>query len=641
MHRLSVRSEGLQDADEAVAAAIRFTNQKQHESRIASVFLSGLSSRSMKDLARYYGWDKRLTRLLSSLPRPVIDHYILESASYDKDGWRYILPRLPASAAVLCLDARFGTTAAAFAETGASVTAIHPCPITIRIMQHRLAFQNVANVNAMHVVPEAVKLPFTDGRFDAYIHHDVSGALATNPASAGSPFATITSTLLNEICRLLKPDGFAYFGVKNRYGYTDLQKMLRRPMAEKPWAAPFMSIRRVRRMVRTAGFRHSRVHPYIVERDRVCEIIPTSGYRSSKNSFLSSEKFKQIILGKLGSRFLAPAYGLVCAKGSMRPPQIRTFADDLAAQKIMSKLSENHPSFLRYCTRNGKVFVTLGKTADSDKNVIIVIPKVPCVLVWRRKEIAIVNEVRALSAFLASKLPRRYVESTSGGETYFAFNEIPGITIDRRVPHLERLTRSAVEFLIRFNQITTRKTVIRGEVYSSLVGDLIKKASHTYPQTTGIMGSIERHLRDLTIGKSVDCVWLHGDYKLENLIFNRNTFEIAGIIDWEQSRQTGLPWLDLLYLIVYNRIITEERDFFDVYREVILNGHFSDHERSFLETYGTAMPLAPEMKTVLESLFLVHHIGFRYKYDMRMERDRRNIFSALDEMEKRVVRLGR
>ncbi len=601
--------------------------------------MSSLSSQPTEELARYYGWDEDLTRLLLSLPRPVVDQYIRQSLSYDKDGWHYILPELPASASVLCLDARYGTTAAVFAERGFSVTVIHPCSVTVRIIQHRLASLNISNVTVTHVPPGATSLPFKDASFDAFVHHDVAGTLLTNHAAATSPFATLTETLLNEAHRLLKPGGFAYFGTKNRHGYTEWQNRMHRRSTQKPVAFFPTPTHLAKRLIRRAGFHDPVVHPYLVEHDHVSEIIPPSGYRSVKNSFSAGEKFKQIVLGKLGSRLLAPAYGLICTKDRQRAAQIQAFADDLAARGILVRADVGQPCFRRYFALPGKVFVTLGKAVGGNENIIIVIPKSPHVQAWRRKEIAIVNEVRALSPFLAAKLPRLYMESSCHGEIYFALSEIPGITIDRQVPHLERLTHNAVEFLICFNQITARTTTISHEVYPGLIGNMTKQVAETYPETRENMERIDRYLRVAVIDKSIASVWLHGDYKLENLIFDRSTLEIAGIIDWEHSRKDSLPWLDLLYLITYNRIMTEDRNFFDVYRDVILGEKLSEREIRLIHAYTKAMPVSAHMKTVLTALFFMHHIGSRYKYNTRMAGDRDSIFTALDELEIRLAQL--
>jgi SAM-dependent methyltransferase len=599
--------------------------------------MSAPSDPSTEELAEYYGWDEELGRLVLSLPRPVIDQYIHLTESYEKDGWHYILPDLPSPASVLCLDARYGLTAGAFAHIGAQVTVIHPCPITARIIQLRLASMGLSSP-VIHVPADAAGLPFEDASFDAYIHHDVDGTLGTDRVVARSPFATITPLLANEAHRVLKPDGFAYFGAKNPHGYREWLRRVRGRSTEPraPGFAP--SIGRARRLVRQAGFRNAVVHPYLVERSRVNEIIPSSGYRSVKNSFLASERLKQIILGRLGSRQFAPAYGMICAKGRQPAMQIEAFSDDLVARGIMTR-DTGQLKFRRYVCLQGKVFVSLGKAVGGDEHIIIVIPKTVKVEEQRKREIEVVNRVRALSPFFLTKVPRLYLELSCRGETYFALSEIRGFTVDRRGPHLERLTRNAVDLLIRFNQITARPTTISPETYPGIIGSIPKQVAERYPETCKSAERIDGYLRAAVIGESVANVWFHGDYKLENLIFDRATLDIASIIDWEHSVPNGLPWLDLLYLITYNRFMTETRSFFDIYRDVVLDSKYSDAEHALIRSYAGAMPVTEPMKAALSALFFLHHIGFRYQYDMRMAGDRDNIVAILDELGRRLADL--
>jgi aminoglycoside phosphotransferase (APT) family kinase protein len=602
--------------------------------------MSRHTGQTLESLARHYGWDDELIRLLETLPRTVADRYIEQAWSYDQDGWRHLLPPLPPAASVLCLDARFGNTAVAFAEAGFSVTVVHPCPVTVHIIRHRLASVNLPNVQVIHIPAESARLPFPDEHFDAFVHHDVVATLLANPATASSLCALLSSALFDEVFRVLKSGGFAHFGGKNPWGYTRLLQRLRCPLGNLSGSSRLASLRGLKRLAGHSGFRNLQVYPYMVENDRVVEVIASSGYQSTKNSLTINEQFKQIVLGKTGAKHLAPAYGLVCAKDRELDRPLQKFIKDLALRKVLSAPREDDPGFRRYIVLPGKTIITLGKAADGEENVIIVIPKVARVLAWRRKEIGIVNEVRALSPFLAARLPRLYTECSVDGATYFAISEIPGMIVDNHMRHLERLTRNAADFLIRFHQITAREIVIDDGAFEKLFGAIASQVSATYPNTRPVMERIESHLRRVVHGKNMVTVWLHGDYKLENLIFDKNTLEINGIIDWEHSRQNNLSWLDLMYLLLYNRIVSEGRDFFDVYRDVILPENHSDHEKSLIAAYAGAMPVTPDMKTVLTCLFFLHHIGFRYIYIMRREGDRRNIFTALDDIEKRLARLG-
>jgi SAM-dependent methyltransferase len=594
---------------------------------------------TLENPARHYGWDDELIRLLRTLPRAVANQYIEQAWSYDQDGWRHLLPPLPPSASVLCLDARFGNTAAAFAEAGFSVTVVHPCLVTVRIIRHRLASANLPNVQVVHIPAESARLPFPDDRFDAFVHHDVVATLLANPATASSPCALLTPALFDEVFRVLKSGGFAHFGAKNPWGYSRLLQRLRCPLGTLSGTSRLASLRRLKRLAGHSGFRNLHVYPYMVENDRVVEVIGPSGYQSTKNSLAVNQQFKQIVLGKTGARYLAPAYGLVCTKNRDPDRPLQKFIKDLTSRNILSGPGEEDPGFRRYLVLPGKAIVTLGKAAGGEGNVVIVIPKVARVLAWRRKEIGIVNEVRALSPFLAARLPRLYTECSVDGETYFAISEIPGMTVDSRMRHLERLTRNAVDFLIRFNQITAREIIIDDIAFENLFGAIVRQVIATYPETRPVMERIGAFLRRIVHGRSMVTVWLHGDYKMENIIFDKKTLGINGIIDWEHSRRDNLPWLDLMYLVAYNRITSEGLDFFEAYRAVISQENLTDHEKSVMAAYAGAFPVTPDMKTVLSCLFFLHHIGFRYIYIMGREGDRHNIFSALDDIEKRLARL--
>lgn len=594
------------------------------------------ADRSLEELARYYSWDAALSELLRPLPRRLIERFVAESFYYDRDGWQYILPKLPPSGRVLCLDARFGYTAAVLAESDADVTVIHPSAGIVDLIRYRLAAREIRDVQVI-CVPETVsQLPFEAGSFDAFICHDVAGTLSAtgNAGPLGYPVAILAA----ELQRVLKPGGFAYFGLKNRYSYRQVRDLMR-----QPWSADrqpdSVQARRFAQVLLQAGFRRQQGYSFMVEKGLVNEVLPSAGYRSAKNSLLASEKLKEILLGETGSRHFAPAFGLVCARDTLPPSRVQELAKHLEAQQVLRKPPGDPAGFFRYLPIPGKIFVTFDGAADGNENIIAVIPQFTNIASWRRNEIGIVNEVRALSPFLASRVPRLYFEGSWGGETYFAMSEICGFTVDRYVRQLQRLTRNAADFLIRFNQITAREHVIDEDRYDSLIGGLVADTAKAYPEVRELLGKIERRLRKNVLGKSLRLVWFHGDYKLENLIIDRASLDIAGIIDWEQSRREFFPWLDMFFLLIYNRVMVEDRNFFSIYHEVVLAGNFTQPEAFLLETYAAAVPVSQEWKEVLMSVLFIHHICCRYKYNMTVEGDRNGITCGLEEIDRRLARL--
>ena len=47
-------------------------------------------------------------------------------------------------------------------------------------------------------------------------------------------------------------------------------------------------------------------------------------------------------------------------------------------------------------------------------------------------------------------------------------------------------------------------------------------------------------------GRILPLVFRHGDYSLENVLFDRN-WQVQGVIDWDLAQPEGVPGLDVLY----------------------------------------------------------------------------------------------
>jgi SAM-dependent methyltransferase len=589
------------------------------------------------DLAKRYGWEAELIHLLLALPENVIDRFVTESHSYDMDGWRYILPELSTASCVLCLDARFGTTSAALAETGANVTALHTDPAYIKIMQYRIEELNATHIDIQCIEKDFAALPFPDASFDAFVFHDVASTWIHDDQTPQSTIRYLKK-LFKEASRVLRPDGFAYFGLGNNFGFTTLLHKLSRAPVNGVARQKTISASHAKLLIRNAGFRDMRAYPFLIEANHVHEIIPVSGYRSTKNSFSFNERLKRMILGRRGARYFAPAYGFVCTRNRLPHSTIQNIATDLSTRKILAGNPGELSGFSRYLVLQAKTVVSLGPSMAGRGNLIAIIPRSQKIIDWRRREIPIVSELRARSPFLSAKLPQTYLESSYKKETFFILSEIPGITIDRKVPHLHALTRNATDFLIHFNLETQMETVITPDIYDRMFGDLFMRVGQNYPETREIVSRIEAKSRTLVAGRSLPVVWMHGDYKLENLMFNSSNLEIEGIIDWEHSRKEGLPWLDLMYLIVYNRIMTGTKDFFSVYRETVMEMEFDGFELTLVSAYLEAIPLTPDIMPLLAYLFFIHHIGCRYRYNMDMEHDRYHILTTLGDIETRLDR---
>lgn len=103
----------------------------------------------------------------------------------------------------------------------------------------------------------------------------------------------------------------------------------------------------------------------------------------------------------------------------------------------------------------------------------------------------------------------------------------------------------------------------------------------------------------------------HGDFKLENIIIERETNRIVGFIDWEFAELQGYPLLDILYLWLNQRAIGNGTDIFREFY-ILLNKYLSHDEMpSFIKQYVTEINLNNKQIRLLFLCFIMHHYFVR------------------------------
>lgn len=567
--------------------------------------------------------------LLARLPASVADRLFLESRYYDGDGWRYLLPELAPGAVVVCLDARLGTTTATLARHHGAAISVHPDADLLGVMQQRLRSMKVPGVSYVRVPPGALRLPFASDSVDAVILHDIGGVLVGDERSDGR--VKFNRATLAEVRRVLKPHGFAYFGLSNRFGYQRLLRRRLSPGAGDGNGPTRISPVHAQSLARSAGFAALRLHPYAVENGLVCEVLQRHGYRSHKNSFTRSERFKERLLGRHGARFLAPAFGLVCFRDEPLPSRCELIAGHLARSGL---LADGVPDVRRYLPLPGKIVLSLGPESPATARRIVVLPLQPKYVEWRRREIEVIRALRRLPSPVSTRFPAVYEEFSYGNETGFVLSEIPGITVDRHVPRIAEANAHALDFLIEFHRLTARRTPVDDRLYGTLCGYILDNLRRTYTDLGAQIARMDRLLQARLLHRPLTVVWLHGDYKLENLIIDPGTLSVNGVIDWELSREEGLPLLDPLYLLTYDRMMRDGSDFLSVYRNVIQPGRLDAGEQAMLARYLQAIALSEDVQQVLRALFFLHHIGCRYVYDRRDAHSRSLFVELLERTER-------
>lgn len=509
------------------------------------------------------------------------------------NGWLYLLPPL-ATRSVLYLSTQ-STLSASQARLCGDPTLV--CDDQIADLQKPPA----KNETAVRWCSVDELLADTTPRFDGVVIHDPAGKLLHR---AHWPRVM---QLLRHLRVVLRPSGFVYLGMQHAHSMRQLaRRLLGKHVASTP---KLLSVAAVRQDLRLAGYSHVAVHPYLMWGDKMAEVISSQGYRSTKNRESLRERLKEFVLGRLGSRFFAPSYGLVAYVGE---PAQSTIDIVLGHVRANSKAPGGAPLAVKQhlVFPGDKAIVSVGAEHRPDEDVVAIIAGDALAIERRHAESATLAALAQLPVHLSRLIPKVMGQFSIGATSVFLLNRLSGVSLDIAVGALDEVTDRALDFIIELHRESAQTSLIDESTYASRFASLIEAAALRNPALAADLRELNQPLFAALRGLDVPAVLQHGDYKVENVLYDPRDRRVTGVIDWELATLHGLPLLDPLYLVIYNRQIRGD-DGFDVLRQVLVDDQLSAAERASLERYVSAMRIPEALRLPLRVAFLVDHIGRR------------------------------
>jgi aminoglycoside phosphotransferase (APT) family kinase protein/SAM-dependent methyltransferase len=567
----------------------------------------------LERLTRELGWTVGLERFISELP-DARGNLFARRLVFDFAGWRFLLGA-GRFRRVLCLTGLFENTPQVFAALADEVIAATFDPMLADGVSQRLADSAYASARCVVLNAAQPILPYPDAHFDLVVSADLPAA--ARPFEASSPLsADGLASLARELRRVVEPGGEVYLGV---------------PAAGSGGMFPWLRPRRsdahridkhvVGRALKIAGFERRMVHPILYHHGLATEVI-RGRYRSLRTGQARKERIKEILLRGPLAAVLTPG-GAVIGRGArdtgslldeiVRVVQQSVVADDARPWRVK-----------RYLVLPGKVILSIGPGAGRNGRVITVLPLSQWNVDRRRHESRMLDRLAASGTAMAALAPRTVAEGSILGQAFFVQSESSGVSVDTAHPQLEQLTNQAAATLAEFHAATARDVLLAGETLTALLSHplaVMESQLTTLATTAG--RRIGDTLRRLLVGSTVRAVWSHGDYKIENALFDPGTLVISGVIDWDLSQEQGWPLLDLLQLIAYNRVLRERRSFEDVVRTVLLPWSLSPDEQQLVSDYVRRVGLPSIDPTIQVALFWVHHLGYRFRVGQLHEQNAR------------------
>ena len=455
---------------------------------------------------------------------------------------------------------------------------------------------------------------YGESSFDAFLLHDLEGvALHADDEDC-------LYQLMKTVNRLLKADGVCYLGFRNADVLFSRAANRKR---ERKLLRPSM----LRSALVCAGFPSSqtRMYPYTLTEGRVLEILPDRGYTSVKNSRLWREQIKEICYGRFGAKRWAPAYGVVTTKGALRVTRIEQIASRLQELSARSMVESAHMEMMRCQLLWRKVILSYGSGKEKYGSVVVVYTADKQAIARREVEADVLKKLALRVPALRDKLPRAIATGHIDRYRYFVLSEFPGMTIDRPCQGTALATRSAANFLSALHLATAENYGGFQAIAGDPIGGLFEEAINRYPPLASEIAQVADAVRHRKTDQAWLTVWQHGDFKLENVVIDPRSLSVVGVIDWELAQECGLPLLDLLYLIAYNRSVNESLHITDVYLETILPWKFSSEETQILDDYQNALGFTVTDVTLCATLYMIHEIGIRFLYDLAVPEHRKRL----------------
>jgi len=166
------------------------------------------------DISRNHDYRKGLEDILF----PETDAYTLNYALNESRGdFRFFIP-VNRESCVLDLGCGWGAVTIALARNCKKVIALDTTKETLGFLKIRAEQEGVSNLNFARIDPlDYIRLPLRSESFDAVIMNGVLEWVGTERRQK-SP-ECIQQELLQEIKKILKPNGYLYIGIENRYGF--------------------------------------------------------------------------------------------------------------------------------------------------------------------------------------------------------------------------------------------------------------------------------------------------------------------------------------------------------------------------------------------------------------------------------------
>lgn len=416
----------------------------------------------------------------------------------------------------------------------------------------------------------------------------------------------------SRLCGLLTPTGLLF---------TQVVNPLR--SAGNPRQKFRTSIDYWRWLFRTAGRGSSFLasYPVNLRHGEVSELQVHPTYQPLQNTFLLREKLKRWLLRGLLAGGISEAWVTLWANEQQQTTRLNRPRDEVyqqAATRAMELADLEQAELLNYLVLNQKAILMIGPCqpdgagmAGAAAGVVAVLCNTDYLYQRRVSELELLSTLRTQFPSIATAIPEPLGNELVAGVPVCFQRRMPGITIEADFAGLPAITEQAQGFLKKLIEGSGASRQVDPSEIDRFFRPLLRSARQRTPAFAHLIDALAERLVDQLKGQQIMSVVMHGDFKIENAMFSPDSFELTAVIDWDLGDLQGYPYLDLWYLLLYNRLITRQQSFFTAFQALLIDGESSADESRLIADYGEFAGVRDDQLWCLKGLLLFFHIGSR------------------------------
>jgi hypothetical protein len=487
------------------------------------------------------------------------------------------------------------------ANAGFLVSVLDPSSERVRFASMRSETHSPGRVRAL-IGGDGPRLPFQDGAFDLVVQEDgVPG-----PDGGCGPFGHD----LGECLRVAR--GEVVLGADNRLAYkrSSGKRADFRVPSPLAYARAIFSRRGertlggYRRMLSAPAFSPARAFALYPDARDFSHVVgldaPTPRLTIGP---LERKNRVKLLARKLGLfPVLTPSFALITARrtGSAASPRI----DRILAQ-LAERIREPTPAIEQLvATRRNTAVI---HTSDGDHETgrwtlhISLCPNNVPEFEWHARSLADLRE-----RFPALPVPEPLFAGRIDGIALTCERRIPGWSaaqIGGGKPMATMLAETAAHFA---ELVVRRAAPLTVEEFDARIAPRFELVARhaAVPSTIANLARLCAETRERLVGRPLALVRCHADLRSKHVQVDEDGHVLA-YLDWSTNEPEGLPYYDLLHLMIHQRKREDGCSAGDAWRRVCAREELRDHERACLDSYTRTVGLESDVARAIEAMYPV------------------------------------